>query len=94
MKTLIINGSPKTENSNSEILVNKLNHYLNTDAIQINIKNYKAGNTDTPIERRKRTLDVSSDLSAPVTSSPSLTSAVASALIPTPPIPIRCRFTP
>ena len=41
MKTLIINGSPKTKNSNSEVLVNKLNHYLNTDTIQINIKNYK-----------------------------------------------------
>lgn len=41
MKTLIINGSPKIKNSNSEALVNKLNHYLNTDTIQINIKNYK-----------------------------------------------------
>lgn len=46
MKTLIINGSPKTKNSNSEILVNKLNHYLNTDTIHINIKNYKEDFTD------------------------------------------------
>lgn len=46
MKTLIINGSPKTKNSNSEILVNKLNHYLNADVIQINIKNYKEDFTD------------------------------------------------
>ena len=41
MKTLIINGSPKLNNSNSEVLVNKLNSYLNADTIQINIKNYK-----------------------------------------------------
>ncbi len=46
MKTLIINGSPKLNDSNSEILVNKLNHYLNTDTIQINIKNYKEDFTD------------------------------------------------
>lgn len=41
MKSLIINGSPKTSNSNSEILVNKLNDYIDADVIQINSKNYK-----------------------------------------------------
>lgn len=46
MKILIINGSPKISNSNSEVLVNKLNTYLNADTIQINIKNYKENFTD------------------------------------------------
>ena len=41
MKVLIINGSPKIENSNSEVLVNKLNNYINADIIQINRKNYR-----------------------------------------------------
>ncbi len=46
MKVLIINGSPKIENSNSEVLVNKLNNYINADIIQINRKNYKQDFSD------------------------------------------------
>lgn len=44
MKTLIINGSPKVENSGSGVLINRLKKYardIDFDEISINFKNYK-----------------------------------------------------
>ena len=60
-----------------------------TSSVDASIPLPSSGKHLTPIDSRKRMFPVPSVRSAPVTSSPSLTSAVARALIPTPPMPIR-----